>query len=118
MPSMNHNGRAERSGGAPADVRAGDVALEGVHELVAKNVVARFDGAGKRKNDTSLVGFRDAAGALAEIALDGVGLPEMRPRVKDERLTCAQLMTEQLRKARYQRSAIREAIWAAGSSSG
>ncbi len=101
MPSMNHSGSAERAGGARVDVRAGDVVLEGVHELVAEHVVARFDGAGKRKDDTSLVGFGDAAGALAEIALDGVGLPEVRPaRVKDERLTCAQLMIEQLRKAR------------------
>ncbi len=72
-----------------------------MHELVAKHVVARLDRAGKGKNDTSLVGFRDAAGALAEIALDGVGLPEMGPaRIEDERLTRGQLVVEQLRKAR------------------
>ena len=98
---MNHSGSAERAGSARVDVRAGDVVLERVHELVAEHVVGRCDRAGKRQNDAALVGFGDAAGALAEIALDGVGLPEMRPaRVEDERLPCAQLMIEQLREAR------------------
>src|SRR5882672_4368227 len=55
----------------------------------------------ERKDDAALGGFGDAAGAFAEIAFDDVGLPEVRAaRVKDERLTVAQLMVEQPGEAR------------------
>ena len=104
---------------ARADVRVGDVVLERVDELVAEHVVTGLDRPRERQHDAALVGLGHAAGAFAELAFDGVGLPEVRPaRVEDERLAAAQLVIEQLERRVYQRSAIREAICAASSSSG
>ena len=69
IPSMNHSGRFS----APALPAAAefalvlrDVVLKGVDELVAEDVVGRFERSGERQHDAALVRFRDAAGALAQ----------------------------------------------------
>ena len=62
---------------------------------MAEHVIGRLERARKRKHDTSLVRFRDAAGALAELPVDGVGLPELRAAgIQDERLAASQFMGE------------------------
>ena len=72
-----------------------------MHELVTEHVVAVGDGARKRKDDPPLEGFGHTAGPLAQVTLDRVRLPEMRAAcVEDERLPRAELMIQQLRKAR------------------
>ena len=68
---------------------------------MAEHVVGGLDRTGHRQNDASLVGFGDAAGALADLAFDGVGLAEVRPAcIKDDRLPAAQLVIEDFRKPR------------------
>ena len=90
-----------------------------MHELVAEHVIARLDGAGKRQDDASFVGLGDSPGALAQLALDGVGLTEVRPAgVEDERLAGLNWWLSSCDSRVYHRSAIRDAIWAACSSSG
>ena len=80
MPSMNQSGRRLRAGRAPAGApgTVGHVELEGVHQLVAEHVIGLGEGAGQRQHDAALQRFGDAAGALAELAADDVGLLEVR----------------------------------------
>ncbi len=100
-PLDEPQGQRERADGSRADVGPGDVVLERVHQLVPEHVIARLDWTGKRQHDPALVGFGHAAGTLAELTHDGVGLPKVRTAgVKDECLASAQLVVEQLRQPR------------------
>ena len=62
-----------------------------------EDVVTRLDGPGKRQHDAPFVRLGDAAGALAEFALDRVGLAEVRAaRIENEGLTRGELVVQQL----------------------
>ncbi len=84
-----------------AHVRPGDVVLERVHQFVPDYVIGGRNRTGQGKNDTALVGFRDAAGALADRSLNGVRLAEVgAARIQDQRLAPVELVSEQLRQPR------------------
>ena len=77
---------------------AGDVELEGVHQLVPDHVVGLPERAGERQHDPALEELGDAAGPLAELARDGVGLLEIgMAGVEDERLPAVELVVEHAR---------------------
>ncbi len=66
-----------------------------MHELVADHVIGVAERAAHRQHDPPPQWLGDAAGAFAELALDGVGLLEVRMRgVEDERLPAAERMSE------------------------
>ena len=72
-----------------------DVELERVHQLVADHMVRVGERPAHRQNDAPAQRLGDAAGAFAELALDDVGLLEVRMRrVEHERLAAAQLVLE------------------------
>ena len=77
----------------------GDVELERVHQLVADHVVGVGERSAHRQHDPPADRFGDAARALADLSLDGVGLFEVRMRrVEHQRLAAAQLVSEHLLK--------------------
>jgi hypothetical protein len=66
-----------------------------VDELVSEHVIGGLERAGKRQDNTALVSFRDAAGSLAQLPFDGVGLPELRAAgIKHQGLASSQFMRE------------------------
>ncbi len=82
---------------APASIATPcrDVVLKGVHELVAEDVIRFREPAGERKDDPALRGFRDSAGAFADLTGEHVGLLKMWMRcVEDQRLATAQVMLQ------------------------
>ena len=81
---------------APAE----HVVLELVDHLVADHVLELFIGPGERQHHPVLEELRDAAGALADVAADGVGLLEVRMRrVQQDRLAALELVVEHAREA-------------------
>ena len=120
MPSMNHSGSDNGAVRAGVGVRVGDVVLERVDELVAEHVIGRSIGPANGSTMRRLRRFGDAAGALAQLPFDHVGLPEVRAAgVENERLAAAQLVIEQRpTAARTSARPCRDAIRAASSSSG
>ena len=79
---------------------------------MADDVIGVGERAAERQDDAAPQRFGDAAGALAELALDRVGLLEVgMRRVEDERLPAAQLMAEDSCSSRAsQRSDMRAAM--------
>ena len=64
-------------------------------------MVSGLVSAPQTEHDPPLGGLGHSAGAFAELALDRVGLPEMRPaRVENQRLPAAQLVIQQTRQTR------------------
>ena len=52
---------------------------------MAEDVIRRLNRPRERQHDTALVGFGDAAGALTNVPLECIGLPEVRVAgVKDD----------------------------------
>jgi hypothetical protein len=91
----------QRAGHVGADVGAGDVVLERVHQLVAEHVVGRLERAGKRQHDPPLEGLGHAARPLADPPHQRIRLPEVRAAgIQDERLPSAKLVVEELRQPR------------------
>src|SRR5207249_2090035 len=69
--------------------------LKGVDELVTDDVVRITQRTAERQHDPTAQRFGDAARPLAQLALNRVGLLEIRMRrVEDERLASMQLMRE------------------------
>ena len=70
-------------------------------ELVADDVIGVGERSAERQHDAAAQRLGDAAGALAELALNRVGLLEVRMRrVEHERLPSAQLVPEEPLEAR------------------
>ena len=71
------------------------VELEGVDELVAEDVIGVGERSAERQHDAAAQRLGDAAGALAELALNRVGLLEVgMRRVEHQRLASAQFVPE------------------------
>ena len=87
---------------------------------MADHVIGVGERPAERQHDAPAQRLGDAAGALAELALDRVRLLESAcDGVEDQRLAAAQLVTEAVRERRaYQRSAMRAAISTPRRSSG
>ena len=65
---------------------------------MAEHVVGEVHRASQRQHDPALVRFGDAAGSLPHLAFERRRLPEVRRAgVKDDRLTAAQLVVQDLR---------------------
>ena len=78
-----------------------DVVLEGMHKLVAENMVGLGQRAGERQHDAALHPLGDAARSLADHAADDVGLLEVRVRrIENEGLARLHLVLEDARQAR------------------
>src|SRR6266568_2709271 len=74
-----------------------DVVLEGVHQLMADDVVGLCERASEGQHDPPLEDFRDAARSLTQVAGDGVGLLELGVAgVENEGLTAPQLVAQEL----------------------
>ena len=75
----------------------GHVVLERVHQLVPQHVIGLGKPARKRQDHAALGAFGHAAGALADLAVEHVGLLEVRMRgIEDELLPAAEFMFQQL----------------------
>jgi hypothetical protein len=85
---------------APGAPGAGDVVLEGVHQLVPQHVVRLLDGAAEGLDDALLEHLRHAAGALAQVAGDGVLLEVRGAGVQDQRLAVLELVVQDAREPR------------------
>ena len=72
------------------------VELERVDQLVTENVVRLRERTGRGQHDAALQDLGDAARRLAQLAVDRVGLLEVRmPRVQDDRLPALELVVEE-----------------------
>src|SRR5436309_2187559 len=73
----------------------GHVELKRVNELVADHVISVGERTAERQHDAAPQRLGDATGALAELAVDRVGLLEVRMRrVENERLPAAKLVCQ------------------------
>jgi len=90
--------RGRGNGREPTPPLPRDVVLKGVHQLVAEHMIRLREGPREGHHDPPLQGFGDAARALADVALDRVGLLEVGvARVHDEGLHAAQLVPQRRR---------------------
>ena len=85
--------RAGPAGAARQLIR--DVVLKSVHQLVADDMVGVGKGPCQRQHNPPAHRFGDAARALAELSLDGVGLFKIRMRrVQNQRLPAGQCVIQ------------------------
>ena len=83
-----------------APARPKNVALEGVHQLVAENVIGFAEAGRKRQHDAAAIVFGDAADTVGQEAGHDVRLRELRvAAVEDDRLAFAELVMERGREA-------------------
>src|SRR5436190_13064132 len=102
MPSMNHSGGFTLiSVCTPAPMRPRlNTSYWNWWTISWPIVLELFIGPGERQHHPVLEELRDAAGALADVAADGVGLLEVRMgRVQQDRLAALELVVEHAREA-------------------